>query len=168
MVFTGLIFLYHMSIRVGIGYDIHKLAEGKKLILGGVEIPHTKGLKAHTDGDVLTHAIIDAMLGAAALGDIGFYFPDTDPKWKNANSMDLLEIVYLSLKNKGYTVVNIDSTIVAEEPKLSSYTASMKILLAQVLEIKDNQINIKAKTNEGQDSIGQKNAICAWAVSLVS
>lgn len=154
--------------RIGFGYDIHKLAKGRKLVLGGVEINHTKGLLGHTDADVLIHAIIDSLLGAAGLGDIGQHFSDTDPKWKNANSIDLLKIVYISLKNKGYTVVNIDSTIVTEEPKLSPYTTSMKILLAQVLEIKDNQINIKAKTNEGQDSIGQKNAICAWAVALIS
>ena len=156
------------KMRIGFGYDIHKLAKGRKLVLGGVEINHTKGLLGHTDADVLIHAIIDSLLGAAGLGDIGQHFSDTDPKWKNANSIDLLKIVYISLKNKGYTVVNIDSTIVTEEPKLSPYTTSMKILLAQVLEIKDNQINIKAKTNEGQDSIGQKNAICAWAVALIS
>ena len=154
--------------KIGFGYDIHKLVKGRKLVLGGIEIPYTKGLLGHTDADVLVHAIIDSLLGASGLGDIGQHFPDTDPKWKGANSMDLLEVVYISIKNKGYTIVNIDSTIVAEEPKISPYTASMKILLAQALEIKDNQINIKAKTNEGQDSIGQKDAICAWAVSLIS
>ena len=153
--------------RVGIGYDIHKLAEGKKLILGGVEIPHTKGLKAHTDGDVLTHAIIDAMLGAAALGDIGFYFPDTDPKWKDANSINLLEVVHISLKNKGFKIMNIDSTIIAEEPKLSKYTDSMRRLLAQALELKLTQVSIKSKTNEGLDSIGKKDAISAWVAVMV-
>ena len=153
--------------RVGIGYDIHKLAEGKKLILGGVEISHTKGLKAHTDGDVLTHAIIDAMLGAAALGDIGYYFTDTDPKWKDANSIHLLEVVHISLRNKGFKVMNIDSIIIAEEPKLSKYTDSMRRLLAQALELKLTQVSIKSKTNEGLDSIGKKDAISAWVTALV-
>lgn len=153
--------------RIGFGYDIHKFTEGRKLIIGGVEIPHTKGLLGHTDADVLIHAIIDSLLGAAGLGDIGQYFPDTDPKWKDANSIDLLDVVYISLKNKGYAVINIDCVVVTEEPKLSPYTNSMKQVLAQALEIKDNQINVKIKRNEGQDSIGQKNAICAWAVALI-
>ena len=152
---------------IGHGYDIHKLVTNRKLIIGGVDIPHTKGLLGHTDADVLTHAIIDALLGASGLGDIGQYFPDTDPKWKNANSLDLLEVVHAALKNKGYSVINIDSTIVAEEPKLAKYTVDMKKNLSEVLEIKKTQINVKAKTNEGLDSIGQKDAICAWAVVLI-
>ena len=153
---------------IGHGYDIHKLVPGRKLILGGVEIPHTKGLLGHTDADVLIHAIIDALLGAAGLGDIGQHFPDNDPKWKDANSLDLLKEIYLSLKNKGYKIINIDSTIVAEEPKLSPYISKMKKILSGALNISDNQINIKAKTNEGLDSTGQKNAICAWAVALIN
>ena len=154
--------------KIGFGYDIHKLVPNRKLILGGVEIPKSpKGLLGHTDADVLIHAIIDALLGAAGLGDIGQHFPDTDPKWKDASSINLLEAVYISLKNKGYTVINLDSTIVAEEPKISSLTTAMKILISKVLEIKDTQVNIKVKTNEGQDSVGQKNAICAWAVALL-
>ena len=155
------------TMRIGIGYDIHRLIEKKKLILGGVEIPHKKGLKAHTDGDVLIHAIIDAMIGAAALGDIGHYFPDNTSKWKDASSLDLLEVVHIALKNKGYKVVNIDSTIIAEEPRLSKYIGSMKRLLAQVLEIKDTQVNVKSKTNDGLDAIGEKDAISAWAVVLL-
>ena len=153
--------------QIGHGYDIHKLVPGRKLILGGVEIPHSKGLLGHTDADVLVHAIIDALLGAAGLGDIGQYFPDSDPKWKDANSLDLLEVAYTSLKNKGHKIINIDSTVVAEEPKLSPYVNKMKKVLSGALELKDNQVNVKAKTNEGQDSTGQKNAICAWVVALV-
>lgn len=152
---------------IGHGYDIHKLVPKRKLILGGLEIPHSKGLLGHTDADVLTHSIIDALLGASGLGDIGQYFPNTDPKWKDANSLDLLEVAYTSVKNKGYKIINIDSTIVAEEPKLVPYTNKMKKNLCKILGIKDNQINIKAKTNEGLDSTGQKNAICAWAVALI-
>ena len=153
--------------HIGHGYDIHKLVPKRKLILGGVEIPHTKGLLGHTDADVLTHAIIDALLGASGLGDIGQYFPDNDPKWKDANSLNLLEVTYESLKNKGHEIINIDSTIVAEEPKLAPYISEMKKNLCRVLELKENQINIKAKTNEGLDSTGQKNAICAWSVVLI-
>ncbi len=152
---------------IGHGYDIHKLVPGRKLVLGGVEIPHSKGLLGHTDADVLTHAIIDALLGAAGLGDIGQHFPDNDAKWKDANSLDLLELAYESIKNKAYKIINIDSTIVAEEPKLAPHINSMKKTLSQAIDIKETQINIKAKTNEGLDSTGQKNAICAWAVVLI-
>ena len=152
---------------IGHGYDIHKLVPGRKLVLGGVEIPHTRGLLGHTDADVLIHAIIDALLGAAGLGDIGQHFPDNDPKWKDTNSLDLLELTYESIKNKGYEIINIDSTIVAEEPKLGPHVNNMKKSLSRILELNENQINIKAKTNEGLDSIGQKNAICAWAVAFI-
>jgi len=154
--------------QVGNGYDIHKLVPNKKLIIGGVEIPYSKGLLAHTDGDVLIHAIIDALLGATAQGDIGHYFPDTDPKWKDANSLDLLEAAYIALKNKGHKIINIDSTIIAEEPKLSSHIPDMRKNIFKILELKNiMQISIKAKTNEGLDSTGSKNAIAAWAVALV-
>jgi 2-C-methyl-D-erythritol 2,4-cyclodiphosphate synthase len=153
---------------IGHGYDIHRLVPGRKLILGGVEIPYSKGLLGHTDADVLTHAIIDALLGAAGLGDIGQHFPDNDPKWKDANSLDLLKVTYQSIKNKGHEIINIDSTIVAEEPKLATYINEMKKVLSTAIKIKENQINIKAKTNEGLDSIGQKNAICAWAVVMIT
>src|SRR3989338_8897241 len=122
--------------RIGHGYDIHKLAEDRKLIIGGVEIPYSKGLLGHTDADVLIHAIIDALLGAAGLGDIGQYFPDNDPKWKDAKSLDLLEIVYSTIKNKGYKIINIDSTIVAQEPKLSPHVALIKNKLCKFLELK--------------------------------
>ena len=154
--------------QVGHGYDIHKLVPNKKLIIGGVEIPYSKGLLAHTDGDVLIHAIIDALLGATGQSDIGSYFPDTDPKWKDANSVDLLEAVYLALKNKGHKIINVDCTIVAEEPKLAEHIPKMKKKLFNALELNNAiQINIKAKTNEGLDAVGRKEAICAWAVALV-
>ena len=153
--------------RTGYGYDIHKLVSNKKLILGGLEIPHSKGLLGHTDADVLVHAIIDALLGACGLGDIGQHFPDTDPKWKDANSLDLLEAVYLSMKKKGFKLVNIDSTVVAEEPKIGPHVDKIKFNIAKRLGIKEDQINIKCKTNEGLDSVGTKNAICAHAVALV-
>ena len=154
--------------QIGNGYDIHKLVPNRKLIIGGVEIPYSKGLLGHTDADVLVHAIIDALLGATAQGDIGTLFPDTDPKWKDANSFNLLEATYLKLKHKGHKIINIDSTIIAEEPKLSQHIQQMRQNLSQALELKDiSQISIKAKTNEGQDSIGLKNAISAWAIALV-
>lgn len=153
--------------RAGHGYDIHKLVPNRKLILGGVQIPHSKGLLGHTDADVLVHAIIDALLGAAGLGDIGTHFPDTNPKWKDANSLEFLEAVYLSLKGKGYKLANLDTTIVAEEPKLSTYVDHMKTNLAKAMAVKEHMINIKLKTNEGQDSVGSKNAICAWAIALI-
>ena len=154
--------------QIGHGYDIHKLVPNRKLMLGGVEVPYSMGLSGHTDGDVLVHAIIDSLLGATGHGDIGQHFPDTDAKWKDAKSLDMLDIVYISLKNKGYKIINIDTTIVAEEPKLVSYLPEMRKKLQGALELKDiAQINIKAKTNEGLDSIGQKKAISAWAIALV-
>jgi len=153
--------------KVGIGYDIHKLVPGRKLVIGGVEIPYEKGLLGHTDADVLVHAVIDALLGASGLGDIGQHFPDNDKKWKDANSFSLLEVIYIGLKKKGYVIKNIDTTIIAQEPKLGPHVETMKTFLCRTLEIKDSQVNIKVKTNEGLDSIGQKNAICAYAVALV-
>lgn len=154
--------------QVGHGYDIHKLVPNKKLVLGGVEIPYPKGLLAHTDGDVLAHAIIDALLGATGEGNIGELFPDNDPKWKDANSMNLLEATYLILKNKGLKIINIDCTVVTEEPKLSQYIPQMKEKISKALELKlTTQLNIKPKTNEGLDSIGRKEAICAWAVAFI-
>lgn len=154
--------------QVGHGYDIHKLVPNKKLVLGGVEIPYPKGLQAHTDGDVLAHAIIDALLGATGEGNIGELFPDSDPKWKGANSMNLLEATYLILKNKGLKIINIDCTVVAEEPKLTNYISQMKEKISKALELKlTTQLNIKPKTNEGLDSVGRKEAICAWAVAFV-
>jgi 2-C-methyl-D-erythritol 2,4-cyclodiphosphate synthase len=154
--------------QIGHGYDIHKLVEGRKLIIGGVEIPHEKGLLGHSDADVLIHAIIDAILGASCLGDIGKYFPDTDSKWKDANSMDLLKVTLESIKNLGRKINNIDSTIIAEAPKLSPYIDKMRENIAKALEININQVNVKAKTNEEQDSMGNKSSICAHAVVILT
>lgn len=154
--------------QIGHGYDIHKLVPGRKLIIGGIEIPYTKGLLGHTDADVLIHAIIDALLGATGQGDIGEHFPDSDPKWKDASSMDLLEAVYIALKKRGYRIVNIDSTIVTEEPKLQNYIQEMRKNIMRMLELKNIvQISIKAKTNEGVGEVGQGQAICAWAIAMV-
>ncbi len=153
--------------RIGHGYDIHKLVPNKKLIIGGIEIPYSKGLLGHSDADVLIHAIIDAMLGACGLGDIGLHFPCNDEKWKDSSSLDLLLITNRTITDKGFQINNIDSTIVLEEPKLFPYIHEMRKKISDVLKINYDQINIKAKTNEEQDSIGQKNSICAWAVILI-
>ncbi len=153
-----------MNFKIGHGYDIHKLVENKKLILGGIEIPYEKGLLGHSDADVLTHAIIDAMLGAACLGDIGKYFPDTDEKWKNASSVDLLEICFESIKNLGYRINNIDCTIICETPKLSPHIDKIRKNLSDILEIEINQVSVKAKTNEGLDAVGKKEAISVFSV----
>lgn len=154
--------------QVGFGYDIHKLVPKRKLIIGGIEIPYSKGLLGHTDADVLIHAIIDALLGATGKQDIGNLFPDTDERWKDANSLELLKIVSDDLKKEGHRIINIDSTVVLEEPKLKDYIPQMRKKLASVLELNSiNQLNIKSKTNEGQDAIGTKRAICAFAVALV-
>lgn len=149
---------------VGIGYDIHRLESGNSIILGGVEIPADFGVAAHSDGDVLVHSVIDAMLGAAGLGDIGDYFPDTDERYKNANSCDLLKIIFEMLKSRGYEIVNIDATIVLERPKLADYKVKIKENLVKLLDLSDTQINIKATTNEKLDSIGSKNAIAVFSV----
>lgn len=153
--------------KVGTGYDIHKLVKGRKLILAGVEIPYEKGLLGHTDADVLVHAIIDALLGASGLGDIGQTFPDGDPKWKDADSLELLEIVNASLKNKGFEIGNIDTTLIMQEPKIASYIPKMKKKIADILAIKEGQVSIKAKTNEGLGPEGNKEAISAIATVLI-
>ncbi len=153
--------------RIGIGYDIHPLVEGRKLILGGVEIPFEKGLLGHSDSDVLTHAICDALLGAAALGDIGTHFPDTDPRFKGASSLGLLRHVVAMLKERGYQISNIDSTIITERPKLKPYIAEMRQTLAAILEIEIEQVSIKAKTNEKLDAVGQGEAMQAQAIALI-
>lgn len=152
--------------RIGIGYDSHRFAEGRKLIIGGVEIPYEKGLSGHSDADALCHAVTDAIIGALGLGDIGTHFPDTDTKWKDAVSIDLLKSIVELAKQKGYAVAWIDSTIIAERPKLSSYIAKMKAAIAQT-GIPAGQINIKAKTNEGMGFIGRGEGIAAQAVCLL-
>ena len=153
--------------RIGHGYDVHRLVEGRKLILGGVEIPHEKGLLGHSDADVLTHAVMDALLGAAALGDIGKHFPDTDPAYAGADSLHLLEAVAQKLKEQGWKVGNIDSTIIAQRPKLASYLPQMRENLARMLDISPEQINVKATTEEGMGFTGTGDGMAAQAVALL-
>jgi 2-C-methyl-D-erythritol 2,4-cyclodiphosphate synthase len=154
--------------RVGIGYDIHKLVEGRKLILGGVEIPHSKGLLGHSDSDALTHAVCDALLGAAALGDLGAHFPDNDPRFSGASSISMLARVAGLLREKGYVIDNIDTVIMAEQPKLAPYISAMRERLSRILEIETDRVSIKAKTGEGLDAVGRGEAIAAHAVVLIS
>lgn len=153
--------------RIGHGYDVHRLAEGRNLIIGGVKIPYEKGLLGHSDADVLVHAIMDALLGALALGDIGMHFPDSDPAYKNADSLVLLRQVFLLVQKEGMHIVNIDSTILAQAPKLAPYIASMRKNLAMTLELAENCINIKATTEEGLGFTGRKEGIAAHAVCLL-
>jgi 2-C-methyl-D-erythritol 2,4-cyclodiphosphate synthase len=154
------------SIRVGIGYDSHRLVEGRKLVLGGVHIPFKKGLLGHSDADVLCHAISDAILGALGLGDIGKHFPDTDLKWKDASSIELLGSIIELMRQKGFVPVWFDSTIIAEEPKISPYIESMKEAICRS-GIPSELINIKAKTNEGMGFIGRGEGIAAFAVCVL-
>jgi 2-C-methyl-D-erythritol 2,4-cyclodiphosphate synthase len=148
----------------GIGYDVHRLTRGRKLILGGVEIPHALGLDGHSDADVLSHAIADALLGAAGERDIGHHFPNTDPKLKGIDSQDILQRVQAILTAKRLAIVNIDSSVIAEEPKLSPYLARMREKLSQTLQIPAQRIGLKATTNEGLGFIGRKEGIAAMAV----
>ena len=156
-----------MNIRIGNGYDIHRLAESRKLILGGVEISHSLGLLGHSDADVLTHAIMDAMLGALSLGDIGHYFPPSDDKWAGADSLMLLDKVNNLIEERGWKVGNIDSVVVAERPKLKPHIEKMRDKLAGVLQIESNQVGIKATTNEKLGPVGEEKGICAYAVVLL-
>ena len=153
--------------RIGIGYDVHRLVEDRKLILGGVEIPYEKGLLGHSDADVLVHAVMDALLGAAALGDIGQHFPDTDPEYKGISSIRLLEKVGELLKEKGYTVGNIDSIIVAQRPKLLPYRPQMAENMAKALGISVDQVSVKATTEEGLSFTGSGEGMSAKAVALL-
>ena len=153
--------------RIGTGYDVHKLVEGRKLIIGGVEIPYEKGLLGHSDADVLIHAIIDGMLGALALSDIGTLFPDDDAAYKGADSTVLLKKVYDIIKSKNYVISNIDSNIIAQNPKMMPYIPKMKEVLCKVLDIEQDRLSIKAKTNEKMDAVGQELAIEAQAVVLL-
>jgi len=154
--------------RAGIGFDIHKLVEGRKLILGGIEVPYHKGLLGHSDGDVVIHAIIDAVLGAAALGDIGTHFPDTSDEFRGISSVKLLRSTIRMLEDKGLGVKNIDATIIAEEPKLLPYIPDMREVLAKEIGIEKDRVSIKAKTSEGLGVIGERNAIACLAIALVS
>ena len=153
--------------RIGQGYDLHRLTEGRDLILGGVKIPHTTGLLGHSDADVLCHAIIDAIFGAAAAGDIGRHFPDTDPEYKGADSIKLLALAGEILQNKGYKILNIDSTVIAQAPKLAPHVDFMRKNISDALFLPIDNVSIKAKTNEGMDATGKKEAIQAFAVILI-
>ena len=150
--------------RAGIGYDLHRLAEGRKLILGGIEVPFHKGSVGHSDGDALAHAICDALLGAAGLGDIGAHFPDTDPKWKDISSLRFLERVRELLVEQRLLIAHIDAVVITEKPKLGPHFPAMREALAKSLGISTSAINLKAKTNEGVDAIGHGEAIAAQAI----
>lgn len=153
--------------RIGLGYDVHKLVENRDLILGGVNIPYEKGLLGHSDADVLLHAIMDSLLGAAALGDIGKHFPDTDAKYKGASSLELLRQVGLLIEKHGYIIGNIDATIIAQKPKMAPHIESMRNNIAQALRITVNQINIKATTEEGLGFTGSGEGISSQSICLL-
>jgi 2-C-methyl-D-erythritol 2,4-cyclodiphosphate synthase len=153
--------------RAGIGYDLHRLAAGRKLVLGGIEVPFEKGPVGHSDGDALAHAICDALLGAAGLGDIGTHFPDTDPKWKNAHSLRFLEHVRGLLAERHLRIVHLDAIVITERPKLGPHFSAMREALAQALGIEASRINLKAKTNEGVGAVGRGEAIAAQAIATV-
>ena len=154
--------------QIGIGYDVHRLVTGRQLILGGVLIPFEKGLLGHSDADVLVHAVCDALLGSVGLGDIGLHFPDTDPQYKNISSLKLLAQTNEMVRQKGFTICNIDTTIFAEAPKIGPYRDTMQKNLAHAVEVDPGCINIKATTTEGLGIIGQGEGIGAMAVALVS
>lgn len=155
-------------IRIGFGYDVHRLVEGRELWLGGIKIEHSKGALGHSDADVLLHAICDAILGALALGDIGFHFPDTDQKWKGADSKDLLRSVMRMISEKGWKVNNIDSSLVLERPKIMPHVMQMRNVIADLLEVTIDDVSIKATTNEKMGFVGREEGVCAYAVvSLV-
>ena len=154
--------------RVGLGYDVHRLVEGRKLILGGIDIPFEKGLLGHSDADVLIHAICDALLGAAGLDDIGVHFPDTDPAYKDISSIKILRKTFQMVRSKNFSVVNIDTVIFAETPKLSPYRQAMQTALAAAIELDPQRINIKATTTEGLGMIGQGQGIGAMCVALIN
>lgn len=157
----------HMNIRVGQGYDVHRLVDGRKMILGGVEIPFEKGIMGHSDADVLLHAICDAMLGALALGDIGLHFPDTDISFKDISSMSLLSKTNLLIQSRGFSVINIDSTIILQKPKIAPYVEHMKQNVAEVLGVSSDAVSIKATTSEGLGFVGTGEGIVAHAVALL-
>jgi 2-C-methyl-D-erythritol 2,4-cyclodiphosphate synthase len=156
-----------MNIRIGNGYDIHRLAAGRKLILGGIEIPHTQGLLGHSDADALTHAIMDALLGALSLGDIGLYFPPSDPQWAGADSQKLLRQVHQLISDRGWRISNIDSVVIAEQPKLRPHIDRMRDRLATTLNLAPEQIGIKATTHEKLGPLGREEGIAAYAVALL-
>jgi 2-C-methyl-D-erythritol 2,4-cyclodiphosphate synthase len=154
-------------VRVGTGYDAHPLRAGRDLILGGVRIDHPLGLDGNSDADVLTHAIIDALLGAAGLGDIGRHFPASDPRFKGASSLDLLATAVRAVRDAGFRIVNVDSTIIAEEPRLEPHLSAMRAQLASRLDVKADAVNVKATSPEGLGALGRKSGIAAQAVALI-
>ena len=154
--------------RVGVGYDVHPLAADRPLVLGGVTVPHTSGLEGHSDGDVLIHALIDALLGAAALGDIGTHFSSEDERWRGASSVDLLAKTRVLLLEAGFVVANVDATIVAQAPKLAPYTQAMRELLAQALDVDPSNVSVKATTTDRLGAIGRDEGIAAVAVALIN
>jgi 2-C-methyl-D-erythritol 2,4-cyclodiphosphate synthase len=156
-----------MTGRVGIGYDLHRLVEGRRLVLGGIEIPFSKGLAGHSDADVVLHSLCDALLGAAGLGDLGGYFPDTDPRYRDISSARLLDAVLAEIERCGFEIENVDVTILAEAPRLAPLLGAMRDRLAELLRISPEFVNIKAKTNEGVGAIGRGEAIAAYAVCLL-
>jgi len=156
-----------INFRVGIGYDVHKLVDGRKLFLGGIEIPSEKGLEGHSDADVLLHSICDALLGAASLGDIGKHFPNTDERFKDISSLVLLEKVNELISNNGYSIENIDSTVLAEKPKLLPYIEQMRNKIAETLKLNLEQVSIKATTNEKIGFIGREEGIAAISIALL-
>lgn len=156
-----------MDSKIGFGYDLHRLVEGRRLILGGVDIPYLKGLLGHSDADVLLHAITDALLGAAGLGDIGELFPDTDNRYKNADSAKLLGEAFLKIRSKKYSIANIDTVILCQEPKLTPFKKQIQAMIASILGISSDIVSVKAKTNEGLGDIGEGKAIAAYAVVLI-
>lgn len=153
--------------RIGTGYDVHRLVPGRRLVLGGLEIPYPKGLLGHSDADVLLHAVSDALLGAAALGDIGKHFPDSDPRFEGISSLQLLKEVAIKLQERNYKIVNIDATVIAQEPRLAPYIEDMRSNIIEVLDLSSDQINIKATTTEGLGLTGRKEGIAAQAVALI-
>jgi 2-C-methyl-D-erythritol 2,4-cyclodiphosphate synthase len=154
--------------RVGFGYDVHRLVEGRELWLGGVLVPHEKGALGHSDADVILHAICDALLGAVALGDIGTHFPDTDPRWKGADSKHLLKAVVDLLHEQGWTVGNVDATLVMERPKIMPHVPAMRAIIAPLLRVPLDAVSIKATTNEKIGFAGREEGVCAHAVALVN
>jgi 2-C-methyl-D-erythritol 2,4-cyclodiphosphate synthase len=157
-----------MSTRCGIGYDLHRLEAGRKLIIGGMELAFDKGPAGHSDGDVLAHALCDALFGAAGLGDIGRHFPDNDPKWKGANSLIFLEHARKLLEENKFVIEHVDAVVILEKPKLGPHFAKMQGIVAKALGVAAEKIHLKAKTNEGVDAIGRGEAIAAWVVATVS
>jgi 2-C-methyl-D-erythritol 2,4-cyclodiphosphate synthase len=153
--------------RSGIGYDLHRLAAGRKLVLGGIEVPFDKGPVGHSDGDALAHAICDALLGAAGLGDIGTHFPDSDPRWKGTHSLRFLEHVRTLLAERSLHILHLDAIVITEQPKLGPHFSAMRQALARALGIESSQINLKAKTNEGVDAVGHGEAIAAYAIATL-